>query len=416
MKLLIINAAQVVTVDAHGARAKRGHEMRDIGVIENGAVLIDDGAIAWVGTSSDASSLNISGEAPEVLDATGKVIMPGFVDAHTHLIFAGSREDEFALRCQGFTYQQIAERGGGILRTVAATRQASRKTLRSIAARRLDTMLRYGTTTAEIKSGYGLTEEDELKMLQVAHDLTMEHPMTIVNTFLGAHAIPPEFQPCRERYVDEIVSRMLPYIARKELADFVDVFCDEGYFTSEETRKILQRASQLDFGIKLHADELAPTGAVFLAVEFNAVSVDHLEHITQEEIDALAKSQTIAVLLPGVSFFLAHSYAPARSLIDAGAAVAIATDYNPGSCMAFSMPLMMTIACTQMKMTPEEVITASTLNAAAALGMSKSIGSIELGKRADLVLLDIPNYLYLPYEFGGNHVWRVVKNGVLLEF
>ncbi|PIU44364.1 MAG: imidazolonepropionase [Ignavibacteriales bacterium CG07_land_8_20_14_0_80_59_12] len=416
VRLLIRNASQLVTVSAHGARTKRGAEMRDLGIIEDGALLIDEGKIAWVGRSADAPSFDRSSPDVEVFDAEGRVVMPGFVDPHTHLIFAGSREDEFALRCEGLTYQQIAERGGGILNTVRATRGTDRKKLRSLASHRLDRLLRYGTTTAEIKSGYGLTEEDELKMLQAAHDLSAEHLVTVVSTFLGAHALPPEYADDRTGYIELITSQMIPYIARKGLARFVDVFCDSGYFTREETVRIFESATSNGLGLKLHADELSATGAVEDAARFGAASVDHLEYISKEEIGLLAKSETAAVLLPGVSFFLAQRYAPARELIESGAVVAIASDYNPGSCMSFSMPLMITIACTQMKMTPEEAITAATLNAAAAIGLSGERGSLEVGKWADIIILESSSYRSLPYEFGGNPIAHVVKNGVLLEF
>ncbi len=388
--------------------------MREIGVVEDASVFIEDGFIRWIGPAGDVST-NLTDDAT-IFDASAYVALPGFVDAHTHMVFAGSREDEFAKRAEGISYQQIAAEGGGILSTVRATRAASKKELKKAAVRRLDQMLKHGTTTVEIKSGYGLNEETEIKMLEAIRELSDEHLMTIAPTFLGAHAIPPEYAERREGYIELICDRMLPYIARRKLARFCDVFCEEGYFTVSEARLILEKAMSLGLEPKLHADEFTAIGGTPLAATLNATSVDHLEHITSEGIEVLMNSDTVPVLLPGVSFFLKNPYAPARRLIDAGLPVAIATDFNPGSCMSFSMPLMMTIACTQMRMTPEEAITATTLNAAAALGLSSKVGSIEIGKEADIILYDVPNYRFLAYHFGINHVAHVIKHGVMLEF
>jgi imidazolonepropionase len=388
--------------------------MCDIGIVEDASVFVEDGLIRWVGPANDFSA-KLTDDAT-IFDASAYVALPGFVDAHTHMLFAGSREDEFAKRSQGISYQQIAAEGGGILSTVRATRAASKKELKKAAARRLDQMMKHGTTTVEIKSGYGLNEETEIKMLEAIRELADEQLMTIVPTFLGAHAIPPEYARQREAYIELICDRMLPSIARRKLARFCDVFCEDRYFAVSEARLILEKALALGLEPKLHADEFAAIGGTALAATLNAASVDHLEHITPEGIEALKKSDTVPVLLPGVSFCLRNPYAPARRLIDAGLAVAIATDFNPGSCMSFSMPLMMTIACTQMGMTPDEAITATTLNAAAALGISSKVGSIEVGKEGDIVLYDIPNYRFLAYHFGVNHVAQVIKHGVMLEF
>jgi imidazolonepropionase len=297
-----------------------------------------------------------------------------------------------------------------------STRAATKKELKKTARHRLEQMLRHGTTTVEIKSGYGLDPENETKMLECINELAKEQLTTIVATFLGAHSFPPEYQEKKDEYIELVCENMIPYIQRKGLAKFCDVFCEKRYFTVEQSRKILATARSLGFDLKVHADELAASGGSLLAAEMNAVSADHLEHCTKEAMKALADSNVIGVLLPGVSFFLNHQYAPARALLVAGVPVAIASDFNPGSCMSYSIPLMMTIACTQMKLTPEEAITATTLNAAAALKLSNYIGSIEVGKNADIVLFDIPNYRFLPYHFGENHVARVIKNGVLIEF
>jgi len=413
-RLALIDITQLVTVASGGQRVKVGKEMSDIGIIEHGAVLIEGDRIIWVGRMEELSMGDV--KEAEVIDCGKKVVMPGFVDSHTHLVFAGSREDEFAWRARGATYQEIASMGGGILRTVQQTRSASKKELKKNATKRLMALLRHGTTTVEIKSGYGLTKDSEIKLLEVINELNKEEVMTIVPTFLGAHAVPPEFQNRKNEYVEMVINEMLPYVAQHHLAEFCDVFCERGYFELADTEKILNKARELKFHLKVHAEELSPLGGAELAAMLRAVSADHLEHVTEAGIQALASSGVVATLLPGVSFFLHHQYAPARKLIDAGVPVALATDFNPGSCMSFSMPMMMTIACTHMNMSPEEVITASTLNGAFAVNRSHEIGSIEVGKKADLVVLDIPNYKFLPYHFAENHVYRTIKNGVVLEF
>ena len=414
MQLLISNLRQLVTVRSGGKSFKRGQEMRDIGVMENASVLIENGVITWIGNASDFT--NTLEPDADTIDGSSYVALPGFVDSHTHTIFGGSRENEFALRSEGKTYQEIAAQGGGILSSVNATRNATKKELKKAGSKRLDAMMRHGTTSVEIKSGYGLSEDGEIKMLDAISELANEHFMTIRSTFLGAHALPPEFKERREEYIDLLCNRMMPHIAKRKIAQFCDVFCETGYFTVEESRRILEQAATHGLGLKLHSDEFNSLGGTQLAAELKAVSVDHLEHISDNAIAALQRGSTIAVLLPGVSFFLRNPYAPARKLIDAGVPVAIASDFNPGSCMAFSMPLMMTIACTQMSLTPEEAITASTLNGAAAMGIADQVGSIEIGKRADIILYDIPNYRYLAYHFGSNLAAKIIKNGTILEF
>lgn len=413
-QLLFKNIRQAVTVNAHGSLFKAGPAMQDLGVIENASILIEDSFIRWVGPSSEFA-IDLDSEA-EVIDASQFIALPGFVDAHTHLVFAGSREQEFAMRAEGKTYQQIAEQGGGILSTVNATRNATKRELKRLAVKRLDAMLKHGTTGVEIKSGYGLDADSEMKMLEAIAELSAEQYTTIVPTFLGAHAVPPEYRTDPDEYVDLVVKKMIPYVAKRKLAVFCDVFCERGYFSVDQSRRILEAARESGMMIKLHADELGASGGSMLAAELKAVSADHLEHIDDNGIRGLLKSGVVAVLLPGVSFFLHHGYAPARRLIDSGVPVALASDFNPGSCMSFSMPLMMTIACTHMRMTPEEAITACTLNGAAALSLSREYGSLEAGKKADLIMYDIPNYQYLPYHFGSNHVAMIVKHGTILEF
>ncbi len=413
MNLLIKNIKQLVTVRSNGKPFKAGSDMRDLGVIEHATVLIQDGLFSWVGPSTEFTQT--PDESIDIIDATEYVALPGFVDSHTHLLFAGSREDEFAMRVEGKTYQEIAQAGGGILSTMNATRAATRKELKRSARHHLEVMLSEGTTTVEIKSGYGLSEHAEIKMMEALHDLNEESLVDIVPTFLGAHAIPPEFQNNPDGYIDLICTRMLPYIAQKKMAAFCDAFCEDGYFSIDQCRKIFRTAKTLGMGIKVHADQLTQFGASKLAAEMGAISADHLEQIDTAGIDALKHAGTIATVLPGVSFFLHYGYPPARTIIDAGVPLAIASNFNPGSCMSYSMPLMMTIACTQMSLTPEEAITAATLNGAAALGMSKLIGSIEVGKQADIVLYDIPSYRYLLYHFGTSHVAKVIKRGTYLD-
>jgi imidazolonepropionase len=414
VKLALINIKQLLTVSSRGKRVKVGKEMNDLGILENAAVMIEEGTISWIGKMEELSMGSL-GET-DVLDCIENVVMPGFVDSHTHLLFAGSREDEFALRGSGATYQEIAASGGGILNTVKHVREATKKDLKKNARRWLNAMMKCGTTTVEIKSGYGLATDHEIKMLEAIRELNDEEMMTIVGTFLGAHAVPPEFREKKAAYVEEIVTKMIPFIGTKKLASFCDVFCENGYFNLDETRTILNRARQFGLLPKVHVDELSPIGGAELAAEISAVSADHLEHVTDSGIEALCRSDVVATLLPGVSFFLNHQYAPARKLIDASVPVALASDFNPGSCMSYSMPMMMTIACTHMQMSPEEAISASTLNAAAALNLSDQVGSIEVGKKADIIVLNIPNYKFLPYHFGENHVAKVVKDGVVLEF
>ena len=391
-----------------------GVAMREVRSLTDASVVLENGLVRWVGRAADLDAGLV--QDAEEIDCSGMTVLPGFVDCHTHAMFAGSRHDEFAMRAAGSSYQEIAESGGGIMNTVRATRATNKRDLKRSAARRLDAMMQHGTTSVEIKSGYGLTEEDELKMLDGIRELQQEHFATVVPTFLGAHAIPPEYTDRPDEYLDLLVNRLLPYVARKGLAEARDVFCEKGYFSVDRSRRLLTAARELGLKVRLHADQLNQIGASSLGAELGAVSVDHLEQIDRSGIDRLVQASTAGVLLPGASFFLGGPYAPARDLIDHGAPVAIATNFNPGSCMSYSMPLMMTIACTQMHMTPEEALVASTINAAAVLGRASQIGSIEPGKEADLVVYDAPSYRSIAYEFGVNLARRVIKRGVLLEF
>lgn len=413
LNLFIKNISQLVTVASHGARTKTGADMQELDVLSNAGVLCENGKIAWVGMMEDWN--RTLPDSFNEIDASGKVVLPGFVDSHTHMMFAGNRAHEFAMRSQGATYQQIAEAGGGILDTITHVRAASKKDLKKQTLRYMNAMMKYGTTTVEIKSGYGLDFDSEVKMLEAINELKEEEMMTVVPTFIGAHAYPPEYKQNKQAYVELIVGKMIPYVGKKRLAMFCDVFCEKGYFELEESEKILNEGKKWGMLPKVHAEELNPLGGAELAARVGAVSADHLEHITEQGITALREAGVVAALLPGVSFFLNHRYAPARKLIDGGVAVAIASDFNPGSCMSFSMPMMMTIACTQMRMMPEEALVACTLNGAAALNLSSTIGSIEVGKNADLIVADVPDYKFLAYHFGTNHIVTTIKNGTILE-
>jgi imidazolonepropionase len=406
--LVVKNAAQLLASPQPGDRLKRGAALRDLPIIPDGALVCRDGRVEWVGPTADLPRLP---PGAEILDATSRVVLPGFVDSHTHLIFAGSREDEFEQRLRGLTYQQIAERGGGINATVRRVRAASKEELKALARPRLRHLLEHGVTTVEVKSGYGLTTADEVKCLEAVAELNAEGPLELVPTFLGGHAVPPEYRSDRDGYLRLLLDDMLPAVARGRLAEFCDVFCETGVFSVEESRRVLARARDLGLRLKLHADELTPLGGAELAAALGAASADHLLCVTDAGIDALAASGTVATLLPGTAFFLGVPYAPARRLIERGAAVALASDCNPGTCPTENLPLVGAMACTQMKMLPAEAVNALTLNAAAALGRADRIGSLEPGKQADFLVCDVPSYRHLFYHFGINHVRRVIKRG-----
>jgi imidazolonepropionase len=347
-----------------------------------------------------------------MIDAYGKTVMPGFVDPHTHLVFAGSRENEFAMRVQGKTYQEVAAAGGGINATVAATRKASLQELKFLAKKSLNRMLSLGTTTLEAKSGYGLDLETELKMLDVIRELNQEGPTTIVPTFMGAHEIPPDFRQNPEAYVDLVITRMIPQVAQHKLARYCDVFCETGVFSVEQSERILRAARNAGLEPRVHADELTDLGGAAMAARIKARTADHLLYANDDGIRQMADAGVIAVLLPGTAYFLhLQRYARARDMIAAGVPVALATDFNPGSCMTESMPLILNMACTQMRMLPAEAITAATMNAAWAIGEEERAGSLEAGKQADILILDAASHEHLCYHFGVNLVETVVKSG-----
>jgi imidazolonepropionase len=408
--LLIHNLAEVATPE--GSTPRRGAEQGRVLRLRGAEVVCQDGRIIFVGPPEER--LRLWGELPEAarLDGRGGTLIPGFVDPHTHLPWAGTREEEFAARLAGKTYQEIAAAGGGILSTVASTRQASEEELAAFVLRRMDQMLTWGTTTAEAKSGYGLTLGDELKQLRAIRRAAESHPVDLVPTLLAAHEVPPEHRQDRGRYVDLICDEIVPATAEAGLARFCDVFCERGVFSAEESRRVLEAGARHGLAPRLHADEFVDSGGAELAAQLGALSADHLMAVSDAGIEALAGSGVTAVLLPGTSFFLMKkAYAPARRLVAAGVPVALATDCNPGSSHTESMPMIVVLAVLQLGLTIEESLAAATLNAACSLGLGAEIGSIEPGKRADLVLLDAPNLLHLAYHYGINPVAAVVKEG-----
>jgi imidazolonepropionase len=398
-----------------GGVPKRKDAFGNVGLIENGWIAGRKGRIVFVGTEKDyRSGVEFESGGLQV-DGGGLVGLPGFVDSHTHLPFAGSREEEFSLRLKGWTYQQLAEKGMGIKTTVRATRQISKANLRDACLKRLDQMLLHGTTTAEAKSGYGLNLEDEIKQLEAIREADEMHPVDLVPTFMGAHEIPEEYRSRKEDYIDLLIHKIIPEVRHQDLARFFDVFCEKGVFSVEETERLVQAAKAAGFGIKIHADEFTPLGGAELAAKAGAASADHLIAITDAGIEALAKSSTAATLLPGVSFFLMQEKkAPARRLIEAGAIVALATDFNPGSSMTESMLFVLQLGVFTLKMSIEEAVNAATTNGAYALGMEDEVGSLEVGKKMDLILCNIPNYLFLVYHLGVNPITHVIKNGRLV--
>ncbi|RPJ35982.1 MAG: imidazolonepropionase [Deltaproteobacteria bacterium] len=409
--LIIENAAQILTLSP-GENALKAEEK--LGIVTNGSIAIAKGRIVWVGPDHQISQqIDLSGNPPRI-DASGKIVLPGLIDSHTHLVFAGTREKEFELRLQGATYQEIAAKGGGIKSTVQKTRQASKEELFQVGKKHLDQMLSLGTTTVEAKSGYGLSTKDEIKMLEVLRDLDRAHFVDVVPTFLGAHEIPPEYAGKKDDYVRLVIEEMIPAVAEKKLAVFCDVFCEQGVFSPGESRRILEAGKRCGLEAKIHADELTSLGGAELAAELGAASADHLLFASDKGIESLADKGVVATLLPGTAFFLfLGRYAPARKMIEKGVTVALASDFNPGSCMTPSLPLITTMACTQMRMTPAEAILGITLHAAKALKKEGEIGSLEAGKQADLVILDIPDYRHLSYYFGVNHMWKVIKKGIV---
>jgi imidazolonepropionase len=414
--LLITGASQLLTLRGVGPR--RGDSLSNLGIIKDGALLVRDGAIEDIGTRAEMEALPEARSAQK-LDVGGRVVLPGFVDSHTHLIHAASRAEEYELKIEGASYEEIARKGGGILNSVKKLRVATSAALKKRAHSALKLFAAYGTTTLEAKSGYGLDVASELKILGLHKELNVEQPLEIVSTFLGAHVVPAEFRGKpggTERYIKLLTESLMPRIGEIRLAEFCDVFCDRGAFTREESKRILQAGRQWGMLPRLHAEQLTRTGAAQLGVQLKAASCDHLEKVNRADIAALAKSNTVATLLPGCDFHLGlEEYAPARALIEAGAIVSLATDYNPGTSPTLSMPMILSLACTQLRMTPAEAIAAATINAAFGLGREKRIGSLEVSKQADLAVFEVADYREIPYYFGVNHCWMTVKRGRVIH-
>ncbi len=408
--LLIHSAEMMATLEGNSESPACGEDMSGIGFIEDGAVAIREGKIIAVGKTEEVRAGGWVGPDTKQISAKGKVVTPGFVDPHTHVLYAGSRENELSLKLKGVPYLEILKQGGGILSTVRSTKQATDEEIKVQTSRRLRTMLSLGTTTVEAKSGYGLMLDDELRALRLIHELDKEQMVDLVPTFMGAHAVPPGYSEVE--FTNYIIDEMLPQVAAQGLAEFCDVFCEPGVFSLDSSERILVKAQQLKFKLKMHADELASAGGAELAARLGVLSADHLLQASGEGIADLARQGVIAVLLPATSFNLAkNSYARARAMIRAGVPVALATDSNPGSSPTESMPLVLTLACLYLRLTPEEALVAATINAAHAIGRADQVGSLEVGKLGDVLILDIPNLNYLPYHFGSNPVGMVIKRG-----
>jgi imidazolonepropionase len=408
--LLVTNCSQLVTL-AGPARPRTGAELRELQIVNDGAMLVQNGRIAAVGTRTEIEPLVTAGT--ETVDAGGRVVMPGFVDAHTHLVFAGNRADEFEMRCAGMTYQQIAERGGGIRSTVRRTRQATEDVLIHVGQKHARRFLEGGTTTVEAKSGYGLTVEDELKLLRATRSVSETTALRCIPTFLGAHEIPDEYKAHPDDYVDLVVTEMLPKVAEEKLAEFCDIFCESKVFTVAQAERVLTAAKHHGLGLRVHADQFTSSGAVELAATLGAKTVDHLEETTPESIAVMKKADVQPVLLPGSVYAIgSQKYAPARAMIEAGLPVVIATDFNPGSSPTTSMTMILSLVCTQMKMTPAEAVTAATINAAWSLNRAHEIGSLEPGKIADFAIHDAEDYRELAYFFGSHRPHAVFAGGV----
>ena len=411
--LAVLHASHLVTL-AGPKRPRVGCEMSELAIIRDGGMLIRDGKIDILGPSDQIEK---TARGSEIVDARGRVVLPGFVDAHTHLVFAGNRLDDFERRARGETYEQIAKAGGGIWSTVAKTRAASVADLFTQARKHTNWFLKSGTTTAEAKSGYGLTVEDELKILRVTRRLNQETPLEVVPTFLGAHAIPLEDRESPERYVDLVINEMLPRVAKENLAEFCDVFCERDYFDLEQSREILIAAKKLGLNLRIHADQLTNSGGAKLAAELKATTADHLEKTEGQGIAAMKSAGVQPVLLPGSVYGLGSTcYPRAQEMIEAGLAVVIATDFNPGSSPSSSMPMMLSLACTQTKMSPAEAIVASTINAAYSLGRGERIGSLEIGKLGNFAIFDCEDYRELAYWFGFPQTHSVYVRGECVAF
>jgi len=413
--LLISGASQIVTV--RGRAPRRGKQLLNIGVIRDGGILVRDGLIVAVGLSSQIEKLKESKKAQK-MDVGGRVVLPGFVDSHTHLIHAASRAEEYELRIRGLSYEEIARKGGGILNSVKKLRAGTAEELKNRARGFLGQFAEYGTTTIEAKSGYGLDVASELRILVLHKELDAEQPLGIVSTFLGAHAVPAEYRGNAggtQKYLELLTKELIPEVADNGLAEYCDVFCERGAFSLSESRTVLEAGKSRRLEPRVHAEQLSNTGATRMGIELGAASCDHLEYLKPGDIRALARSNTVATLLPGCDFHLGlERYAPARELIDSGTIVALATDFNPGTSPTLSMPMILSMACSRLRMTPAEAVAAATLNAAYSLGRAGKIGSIESGKQADLAVFEVADYREIPYYFGVNTCWMTMKRGEIV--
>jgi len=407
---IIKNCAEIAT-----PLANEGFKPAGFKTIKNGALAAYEGKIVFVGKTAELDSQVEIGEGVKIIDASGKIVTPGFVDSHTHPIFGETRENEFEMRISGKSYEEIALAGGGIRSSVRSLRNTSKEELVEKVLPRLDRFLEYGTTTIEAKSGYGLTIEDEIKSLEVINELNQRHPLDLVPTFLGAHEIPDEYRGNKDGYIDLVINEMMPEVKERNLAEFCDIFCESHVFTVEDSRKILGAAKDMGFNLKIHADQLTRNGGTALAAELEATSADHLEYTDEDDWEKMVTHKVVPVLLPGAVFFLGkEKYAQASRMHEVGLPIAIATDFNPGTCMSESMPLILTLACLKLKLKPTEALTAATYHAALAINCGNLLGSLEVGKKADMVIWDVPNLSYIPYHFGVNLIKAVVKSGKIV--
>jgi imidazolonepropionase len=407
--ILITNIKELVQIREQALSFVAGKDMTELPVLQNSFIALKDGVIASFGSMNELPAQ----QAGQVIDASGKFVFPSFVDSHTHLVFAASREEEFVMKIKGATYAEIAAKGGGILNSARKLQQTSEDELFERALVRVEEIIRTGTGAVEIKSGYGLTTKDEMKMLRVARRIGRETPLTVKTTFLGAHAVPKDFK--KADYIKLIIEEMIPAVADEKLADYIDVFCEEGFFNPEETERIIEEGKRFGMKPRIHANQLHNSGGVQVGVKTKALSVDHLENIGEWEIELLRNSNVMPTVLPGAAFFLGLPFPPARKMLDAGLPIAIASDYNPGSAPSGNMMQMLSLACIKMKMTPEEAINAATINTAHALELDKTHGSITVGKAANIFITkSIPSIAYLPYSFGGAMIDQVILNGKIV--
>lgn len=414
--MLIHSIKELLGIENEGRILLRGHEMKTTGRLSNAYLLTKANKIVAYGEMKDPGYAKIAAQIPEEdrIDATDRLVLPAFCDSHTHLVYPASREIEYVDKINGLSYEEIAKRGGGILNSAQKMQKVSEDELFESASERLNEIIRYGTGAVEIKSGYGLTTGSELKMLKVIRRLRDSSPLTIKSTFLGAHAVPLEYRGRQAEYVDLVINEMIPMVAGEDLADYIDVFCDKGFFTEEDTDRILNAGMKYGLRPKIHANELDYSGGIQIGVKYNALSVDHLEYTGDAEIEALKNTETISTILPGAAFFLNMPYAPARKMLDAGLPIAMASDFNPGSSPSGNMQLILSMASILYRLTPEEGLNACTLNGAYAMGISEELGSVSVGKIANLIITKpIPGLEYLPYYYGTNKVDKVILNGKL---